>query len=164
MADAELAHVRTETEGTLGEGGADGRIELHDGDGATGHAMGRGDGVALGTEVGEAEADATTPFFDHGGVMGDLHDRLHVVFWRDDEAGTQRTLAILARVDEGGRVGQETQAGDQVIELLRPGLDFRFRGTDIAFTGGDGTRDTEEEALGVFNDLVVIIPREIALL
>ena len=104
MAVQKLAHVRAQPECALGEGRADGRVQLHDRDRATGVAVSRPDGVVLRPQIRESESDAAAPFLDHGGVVGHLHDGLHVVLGRHDETCRQAT-PTRACVDQSRGVG-----------------------------------------------------------
>ena len=93
VAVPELSHVGSQPEGALCECGAHGRVEFHDGDGAACMPVSGRYHISLRPQLREAEPDAAAPFLDHRGVVRDLHDRLHFVSGRDDEAGGQAAPA-----------------------------------------------------------------------
>jgi len=160
--DAHDAHVGAAPRAALLDGLGGGIEDVHEGERAAGDALGAHHHVVVRAHAREAEAGAPAALVDESGVLDGLEDGLHGVADGEYEAG--RELAQLAAgVHEGGAVGEELEAGHELVE---GGLPLFDGGGGVVQTLGlrDGAGDAPEHLFGCLELLAVLALLEVAAL
>ena len=159
--DPQDGHVGAAAGAALLDGLGGGVENSHERNGAGGAAAGGADDVSLGPEAGEREASAAAGLMDESGVLDGLEDGCHRVFDGKHKAGGE-LLELSSGVHEGGRVGEELQAGDEAVEVAR--LSFHIGPRVIALAGrGDVPSNAPEHLPRLFERYPIFALAEVAI-
>ena len=160
--DPHDTHVGATAGAALFDGLGGGVEDAHEREWAAGDALGAHHHVVVRAYAREAEAGASAALVDEGRVLDRFEDGVHGIAHGQDEA-VGKLAELATGVHERGAVGQELEAGHEIVEGGLPL--FHGRGRVIEPLGlGDGFGDAAEHLFGRLEHLAVLAFLEIAAL